>query len=207
MSDTPKVVFLHGLGQTRGAWEPVARALPQTECSCLDIFRMQPPLAGWSLDGASRQIADSIYAPVHLVGLSLGAVIALDIAITYPDKVASLFLSAPQARPPRMLMRLQSVLMRVLPAKWVCPPQLSKPELLVVLKSLAGLDLTPGLPGIKVPTTVACGSSDKANLPAAHKIAQSIPDASLKIIPGVGHQWQVTHPELFAKHLTQHLDL
>lgn len=205
MSDAQKVVFLHGLGETRDVWNPVIKHLPQTECLSLDILRMKPPLARWSLEDVCNQIANSLTEPVHLVGLSLGAVIALNIAITHPGKVSSLFVSAPQAKPPKMLMNLQKTLMRVLPTKWVCPPQLSKPELVGVLDSLKGLDLTSQLPTLSMPVTVVCGSKDKANLPAARKISSLIPTAHLEVIQGVGHQWHATRPQLFACYLTKHL--
>ena len=170
MNDAQKVVFLHGLGETRDVWNPVIKQLPQTECIALEVLRTKPPLACWSLKDVCTQIADSLTEPVHLVGLSLGAVIALNIALTHPGKVSSLFVSAPQAKPPKLLMNLQKTLMRVLPTKWVCPPQLSKPELLGMLDSLKDLDLTSQLPALSMPVTVVCGSKDKANLPAARKI-------------------------------------
>lgn len=205
MKNAQKVVFLHGLGETRDVWNPVIKQLPQTECISLDVLTTKPPLDSWSLEDVCTQIADSLTEPVHLVGLSLGAVIALNIALTRPGKVSSLFVSAPQAKPPKMLMSLQKTLMRVLPTKWVCPPQLSKPELLGVLDSLKGLDLTSQLPSLSMPVTVVCGSKDKANLPAARKIAGLIPAARLEIIQGVGHQWHATRPQLFACYLTKHL--
>ena len=98
-------------------------------------------------------------------------------------------------------MSLQRVLMRILPAKWVCPPQLSKAELFGVLDSLKYLDLIPQLPALQMPVTVVCGSRDKANLPASRKIAGLIPEARFAVVPGVGHQWHVTHPQLFAEYL------
>ena len=206
MNDAQKVVFLHGLGETRDVWNPVIKQLPQIECISIDVLRTKPQLAYWSLEDVCTQIADSLTEPVHLAGLSLGAVIALKIALTYPDKVSSLFVSAPQAKPPKMLMGLQKMLMRVLPTKWVCPPQLSKPELLSILDSLKGLDLTSQLPTLSMPVTVVCGSKDKANLPAARKIAGLIPTAHLEVIQGAGHQWHAAHPQLFACYLTKHLD-
>lgn len=205
MNDAQKVVFLHGLGETRDVWNPVIKQLPQIECISIDVLRTKPQLAYWSLEDVCTQIADSLTEPVHLAGLSLGAVIALKIALTYPDKVSSLFVSAPQAKPPKMLMGLQKMLMRVLPTKWVCPPQLSKPELLSILDSLKDLDLTSQLPTLSMPVTVVCGSKDKANLPAARKIAGLIPAAHLEVIQGAGHQWHATHPQLFACYLTKHL--
>ncbi len=205
MNDDQKVVFLHGMGETRDVWNPVIKQMPQTECVSLDVSRTKTTQACWSLEDVCARIANSLTEPAHLVGLSLGAVIALNIAITHPDKVSSLFLSAPQAKPPKTLMSLQKVLMRVLPTKWVCPPQLSKPQLLSVLDSLQGLDLTGHLPALSMPVTVVCGSKDKANLPAAHKIAGLIPAAHLEVIQDAGHQWHATYPQLFACHLEKHL--
>ena len=205
MNDAQKVVFLHGLGETRDVWNPIIKQLPKTECISLDVLRMKPQLAYWSLEDVCTQIADSPTKPVHLVGLSLGAVIALNFAITHSDKVSSLFVSAPQDKLPKMLMSLQKTLMRVLPTNWVCPPQLSKPELLSILDSLKDLDLTSQLPALSMPVTVVCGSKDKANLPAARKISSLIPTAHLEVIQGVGHQWHAAHPQLFACYLTKHL--
>lgn len=198
MSDIPKVVFLHGLGETCEVWDPVVKQLAQTECEAPEVLKVKSPMADWSLEGISNEIADTLTEPVHLVGLSLGAVIALQIAITHPDKVV---ISAPQAKLPKLFMSLQCVLMRILPAKWVCPPQLSKAELFGVLDSLKYLDLTSWLPTLRMPVTVVCGSRDKANLPASRKIAGLIPGARFTVIPGVGHQWHVTHPQLFAEYL------
>lgn len=201
MSDIPKVVFLHGLGDTCEVWDPVVKQLAQTECAAPVVLKVKSPMTDWSLEEISNEIADTLTEPVHLVGLSLGAVIALQIAITHPDKVVSLFISAPQAKLPKLLISLQRVLMRILPAKWVCPPQLSKADLFGVLDSLKHLDLTSQLPALRMPVTVACGSRDKANLPASRKIAGLIPEARFAVVPGVGHQWHVTHPQLFTEYL------
>lgn len=205
MSERSKIVFLHGLGETRDVWDSVIEQLPQTECIAQDVLKTYPSGARWSLEDVCAQIADSLTEPVHLAGLSLGAVIALNIAITYPDKVSSLFISAPQVKLPKKLMNLQKLLIRVLPAKWVCPPRLSKSELLGVLNSLQDLDLTSSLQDLSMPVTVVCGSKDRPNLLAARKIASLIPTAHLEVIQGVGHQWHSTHPKLFARHLTAHL--
>ncbi|MCW1073587.1 hypothetical protein OJ930_11465, partial [Streptococcus anginosus] len=95
--------------------------------------------------------------------------------IRHPRMVRSLFLSAPQARPPKALMCIQSVLMRVLPERLVCPSQISKQQLLEILRQISAIDFEPELGNITVPTTSACGSKDRANLPAARTISQQIP--------------------------------
>ncbi len=205
MSTDPTIVFLHGLGETRQAWASVIQQLPEFTSCCVDVLYAGRHSGGWSLDEASDHIADTLAGQVHLVGLSLGAVIALNIAVRHPEKVASLFVSAPQYKPPRTLMRLQSLVMRILPERLVCPPETSKPEVLAVLKAVTDLDLSAGLASIGVLTRVVCGSKDRANLPAARATARLIPHARLDIISGAGHQWHQTHPELFATTVKTHL--
>jgi len=203
MSQPARVVFLHGLGETEHVWEPVAQRLPGVSARTLSLIdgSAQP----WYLNSTSERIARDLDAPVHLVGLSLGAVVALDLAAKYPEKVASLFLSAPQVHPPAGLMRTQIALLRLLPERLVGGAGVTKAQMLDTLKSLQDLDLRPQLSTITVPVTVACGAKDRPNLRAARTVAASIPHAHLEIIPGAGHRWHATHPDTFAAALTQHL--
>lgn len=54
--------------------------------------------------------------------------------------------------------------------------------------ALAALDLRPGLPGIRNPTLVMCGALDQTTPPAlARELAQAIPGAAWREIPGSGH--------------------
>lgn len=192
-----EIVFLHGLGETPAVWEPIIGLLPAGySCRAVDLFSSdlvsgdledgEPSghdSRGWSLTTTTDSIASSISSPVHIVGLSLGAVVGLDLAIRYPKLVESLFLSAPQVRMPRRLFQLQNSIMRLLPEKIVCPPGLTKAQLLAVLDSLADLDLTSALGLITAPTTVVCGSKDRAK-----------------------HQWHADMPDAFAAKLVRHLD-
>ena len=203
MSQPARVAFLHGLGETEHVWEPVAQRLPGVSARTLSLIdgSAQP----WHLNSTSERIAGQLDAPAHLVGLSLGAVVALDVAAKYPEKVASLFLSAPQVHPPAGLMRTQIALLRLLPERLVGGDGVTKAQMLDTLKSLQDLDLRPMLSTITVPVTVACGAKDRPNLRAARTVASSIPHARLEVIPGAGHRWHATHPDAFAEALTQHL--
>lgn len=42
-----------------------------------------------------------------------------------------------------------------------------------------------------------CGEKDRANLRAARWAADVIPDATLTVVPGAGHQWNDQLPEVF----------
>lgn len=55
-------------------------------------------------------------------------------------------------------------------------------------KALIGMDLTPGLPGIRVPTVVVAGTADVITLPfEARRIVHLIPGARLEMLEGGGH--------------------
>lgn len=202
------IAFLHGLGESPTVWGGVTSApeLASYEYVTPALFTPELITDGWSLDTATDLLATQIGEQrVHLVGLSLGAVVALNLAIRYPHLVASLLLSAPQAKPPVLLMRVQNLLMRLLPEKVMCPPEVTKKQLLAVMESLSSLDLTHGLPTVNVPTTVACGAKDRANLNAAQHIAAAIPTARFEIVPSAKHQWRAQMPQQFARHVARHL--
>ena len=197
------VLFLHGLGETPQAWNGVINEFESIDALTPTVFD-QPSGTPWSLHERTDELAASLNDPVDVVGLSLGAVMGLDLAIRHPHMVRSLFLSAPQARPPKVLMRIQSVLMRVLPERLVCPSQISKQQLLEILRQISAIDFEPELGNITVPTTIACGSKDRANLPAARTISQQIPHARLIVVPDAGHQWHQLMPTQFAHELKAH---
>lgn len=206
MENTKRLVFLHGLGESPAVWsEVITRLSSDYVAETIDVFAPADFVGEWDLSTVTDRIAHELTEPAHLVGLSLGAVIGLDLAIRHPHRVESLFLSAPQARPSQALMRAQSLLMRLLPSRLVCPPGVTKPQLLQVLNSVGGINFEPDLPQLRVPTTVVCGSKDKANQAAARRISELIPAARYHRINGAGHEWHTTMPDRFAQSLTTHL--
>jgi len=204
-TDTP-ILFLHGLGESADAWTEVIEHLGVTNIQAPALGRICGTWSEFNLADAADELAEQITEPVNVCGLSLGAVLALELAIRHPEKVNSLFLSAPQVRPPQTLVAIQKILMKLLPQKIVCPPGMSKTDLLAVLDVVANIDNTESAKQISVPTTVIVGSKDRANTPSALQIANLIPGARHVVAPGVGHQWSTTQPELFAKHLAEHLE-
>lgn len=202
-----KILVLHGLGETPQVWEPVAKLMPDYELVVPELGQL---LGGWSnfrLDAAVDKLTELIDAhslrPAHVCGLSLGGILALNLAIRSPESVASLFLSGAQAKPPQKIMAIQKMAMRVLPTKFVAP-EMTKTELLAILDELSQIDYTDQLASITVPTTVVCGTKDKANLSGSRQIAAGIPGARLEIIEGAKHQWQIQLPNEFAAALTKH---
>lgn len=110
----PEVVLLHPIGLDHSWWAPVSRALAPTH-RVLAVSAPghggSPPLESWETIGdVAAQVAATIdhvlgEAPVTLVGVSYGGMLAQQVAIDRPDRCDGLVLSAtgaaipPPARP------------------------------------------------------------------------------------------------------------
>lgn len=209
------VVFIGGLGDAPDAWDKVvdilrkiqgsAGMLPNcwtyTALSLADLC----PLNHFNLDDA----ADALFARIgsfsgstHLVGLSAGAMVAVRYAADH--RICSLFLSAPQLKPSGIVIALQRVLFHLLPAKVFTSSGVSKREIIAVSKELGGVNLRKDAQKISAPTTIACGSRDRANLTAARQCQQLIKGSTLRIVEHAVHQWHTRTPARCAEELMLH---
>lgn len=205
------VVFLHGIGVGPDSWDDQIAALPH------GYSGYAPRIAGltnddeaaFTLIGAANDVVRDLdrrgIDRAHICGLSLGAMVAVQVAIGYPDRVASLMLAGGQVHPPRALMAIQSAVMRILPARLVAPDGTSKQRVLATLAEVARVDFRPDLARITAPTLVLCGSKDAANLPAARALAAGIPNARLSVIDGGGHELNTHKPREFSTEVVSFL--
>lgn len=99
MNDAQKVVFLHGLGETRDVWNAVIKQLPQTDYPTRSAGSVSESAIWVHTSSSDQQASGGFVLKTSKDMQSLGAVIALKIAVTHPGKVSSLFVSAPQAKP------------------------------------------------------------------------------------------------------------
>lgn len=90
------VLFLHGIGMTRNGWDSqMAGLADRHRCVAWDLpgYGASAPLEDFSLaaaaDAAARLVAE-LGGPAHVVGLSMGGMIALELALRHPDAVRSL---------------------------------------------------------------------------------------------------------------------
>lgn len=208
MSSVQSVVFLHGLGEGPGVWDAQRAASPSGfEGVAVDVFEGAGSgvASEFSLEGAATLVVNELdrlgIEQAHVCGLSLGAMIALQVALDHPERVRSLALAAGQVKPPRALMAVQSAVMRLLPSSVFERQGAAKEVMLPVLRAVGRVDFSALLASVSVPTLVLCGSKDRPNLPAARRLAQGIRGAQLHVIPGVGHQSHVQAPEEFSRAL------
>ena len=94
MSDKPLLVMLHGWGANAGVWDDAVKNLAQ------DFEVVTPELPGHGesrspagdIETVARLIAQQCDRPAIWLGWSLGALLALQVALSAADKVSSLLL-------------------------------------------------------------------------------------------------------------------
>ena len=192
-----KTVFLHGLGQTAASWSAVAQ-LTGSAYACPELFA-----SGRSdyreLIGALEVRLAAEEAPLRLCGLSLGAVLALDLALRQPEKVGELVLIGGQYKMPRFLLKIRDIMFRFMPERAFSGGGLSKRETIELTRSMRDIDFSSDLPSVQCRTAVLCGENDKANIRAAREMSAAIPNAELHIIAGSGHEVNIDAPAAIAE--------
>jgi 3-oxoadipate enol-lactonase len=226
------VLLLHPVGLDLTWWEPQVEALrPEFQVLRMD-FRghgksaIAPPytLAEFAADAHALLSALHI-RPVHVIGLSLGGMVAQVLALQYPTEVRSLILSntlctlpaeARQAMRARGEAAEQAGMVAVIEPtieRWFtrgfldsslvarCRRHLLAQDVNAwasTWRAIADLDTLPRLAQIHVPALVTTGDADVSTpVAAAQLIANSIPGAVLKIMAGAPHMAPYETPEFF----------
>lgn len=109
IGEGPPLVLLHGVGASRAVWRRVSPALAEDRLVLapdLPGFGESAPLAdGFELGTTAAALADTLAdragGPFDLLGNSLGGAVAVQLALTRPELVRRLVLSAPAGFSPR----------------------------------------------------------------------------------------------------------
>lgn len=199
-------VFVHGLGQTAQSWDAVLKNINQNQTDvCVDLARFggDSAPAYENLYSAFSRHCHSFEEKIDLCGLSLGGVLSLNFAINNPDKVNSLALINTPYKMPRTLLRLQSVLFRLLPGSSFRSTGFGKNAFLSLTRSMENLDFQDGLQRVNCPVLVIYGEKDKMNKMAAVELSELMKNADLKMIRNAGHEVNADQPLLLAEALNE----
>jgi 3-oxoadipate enol-lactonase len=237
------VVLLHGLGSSSADW-PEQQAVLQARYR---IVAVDLPGHGGSplppgrltIEGMAREVA-ALQAgmgeePAHVVGLSLGACVALRMALQAPALVRTLTLVNPFARVQaagpgdvaRLALRLlllgtapmESVAADVARRLFPWPEQRELYESAVAslaatprrayfaaMRALARFDARGQVAAIRLPTLIVAGDRDTmVPLAAKAALAGAIPGARLLVIPASGHATPHDQPAAFNRALLEFL--
>ncbi len=217
----PALLLLHSLGTDGRVWEPQAAALA-------DRFRViRPDMRGHGLSGTTAgpgsmaRFAQDVVAVLdalgigqaHVGGLSIGGLVAQQLAATAPARVASLVLAdTAMVIPPPGFWRERAAIVRTqgmaaiaeaVVARWVTAASLDAPATqglrtmllrtdpegyAAAAEAIAAADLTASTSRLRVPSLVIVGAEDLATPPdAAAALAAAIPGAQLVRIEGAAH--------------------
>jgi pimeloyl-ACP methyl ester carboxylesterase len=227
--DAPALVFLHGIGAAGWMWWHQVPAFADHRCLVVDLpghggSRDVPWL---SLPDTAAQVAAVVSAGTaagraHVVGLSLGGHVVLNLLEHRADVVDRAIVSGVTAEPwPHRWF--------IGPQVWLTTRQLGSRRLVEararslglpsriraafvedvlamdartyrrIVEEVAACGLPPALSAVDVPTLVLAGGRETDSIRrAAAAVAAALPAGTGRIAPGVGHGWNVEAPDLFS---------
>lgn len=195
-----KNIFLHGMGQNASSWKKTLSFLSDSEAAC-------PELSGFFIAGDCRyskmysefcNYCGGFSEKINLCGLSLGAVLALNYAIDFPQGINSLILIAPQYDMPKFLIKIQNLLFRFMPESRFDGIGMKKKDFITLTNSMAEIDFTRNLDKVNCPVLILCGDKDKANKKAALRLSERLPNAKFTLIENSGHEVNEDNPQALA---------
>lgn len=202
------LVLIHGLGTGPEVWRPQVDALGAE----MEVITPRLELdAGFTVEREAerlwRELPDG---PCDLCGLSLGALVALCMGATGPDRVRRLVVCAGFARLPRRYRLLQAVigtLVSIMPTR--ARGELAGVDgaaLRAVFREGRRFDIAASLHRLAMTTLVLVGERDRPNISLARALAQALPNARLETVPAAGHVANVDAPEAFTAAVRGFLD-
>ena len=193
-----KYILLHGMGQNASSWDKTISYLPDTAeivCPELSNFFSEGNCNYNKMYSSFCRYCGNFSEPLNICGLSLGAVLALNYAIDFPQKISSLILIAPQYNMPKFLLKAQNVLFKFMPESQFKGIGLKKKNFITLTNSMMDIDFTNSLNNVNCPVFVICGEKDNVNKKAAIKLARELPNAKFSTINNSGHEVNLDNPQ------------
>ena len=202
-----KLIFLHGLGQSADSWKEVQELLVDYPSEALELF----PSGVASYQEAKERIYQYLSKetePFVLIGLSLGAALALELSsYDLPNLQALVLSGCPLKVAGNILFYIQLLIFKLLPKRVFEKQGADKALMVRVSEELKTLDLTDISRTCSYPTLLICGSKDKPNLSSMRSLHKLISESQFQIIPDGPHVLNKEKPKEFAEQIKPFLEL
>lgn len=203
---TPKIL-IHGSGHKAASWKETISSMACSEnimCPDLSSILDGKEASYENLYSAFVKYCSQIDGQIHLCGLSLGGILALNYALDFPQKVKTLVLIGTPHKVPKAAFCLQNIIFRFLPKSMFEAMAFDKKDTFDLGNSMKSLDFSGRVNHIACPTLILCGEKDKANRKSADYLSQNIKHAELNIIENTGHVVNEESPKALAKILDEY---
>lgn len=201
-----KKILVHGSGHKASSWnETISYMKDSGEVLCPNLFSIlngKEPTYD-NLFASFAEYCNQIDGQIHLCGLSLGGILALQYALDFPDKVKTLILIGTPHKMPKVMLAVQNIVFRFLPKSVFDNMEFSKKDIFTLEKSMKDLDFRGKVKNIACPTLIVCGKNDSANMKSALYFSENIPGAKLEILENTGHIVNEENPRALAKLLDE----
>ena len=200
-------IFVHGSGHKATSWEKTISYMTNNEdivCPNLSSILEGKEASYENLYSSFVKYCNEFDGQIHLCGLSLGGILALNFALDFPQKVKTLVLIGTPYKVPKVAFSFQNIIFRFLPKSIFETMAFDKKNTFVLGDSMKDLDFSDRVKIIKCPTLILCGKRDSANIKSADYLSQNIRSAELKIIENTGHVVNEENPETLADILNEY---
>jgi len=200
-------IFVHGSGHKATSWEKTISYMTNNEdivCPNLSSILEGKEASYENLYSSFVKYCNEFDGQIHLCGLSLGGILALNFALDFPQKVKTLVLIGTPYKVPKVAFSFQNIIFRFLPKSIFETMAFDKKNTFALGDTMKNLDFSDRVKNIKCPTLILCGKKDSANMKSADYLSQSIRSAELKIIENTGHVVNEENPKAVADILNEY---
>lgn len=200
-------IFVHGSGHKATSWEKTISYMTNNEdivCPNLSSILEGKEASYENLYSSFVKYCNEFDGQIHLCGLSLGGILALNFALDFPQKVKTLVLIGTPYKVPKVAFSFQNIIFRFLPKSFFETMAFDKKNTFALGDTMKNLDFSDRVKNIKCPTLILCGKKDSANMKSADYLSQSIRSAELKIIENTGHVVNEENPKALADILNEY---
>jgi len=228
------VLLLHGLGSSIRDWEwqvPLfAQQYRVITCDIRGHGRSSKPPGPYSISQFTADVVELLHQlqvdPAHILGLSMGGMIAFQLAVDHPQLVKSMVIvnSGPELVP-RTWKEHLGIWQRLLISRLMGPQKMGqvisqrlfpepqqtemartmatrwaendKAAYLAATKALIGWSVAKQLPQINCPTLVITADQDYTPVSAKEAYVKQMPQARLRVIQNSRHATPIDQAELF----------